>query len=275
MIKKLNNHKWLIKVILISFLFSFITFHGSLLYALSFTFFLSLIFFPGNKVVKKKVRKKYEFLSSETDFSNSLIQLIAVVIRVDNKETDSEIRYVEKSLSNHFKGERIAQMLKSIKYNLKKESIDLIGICRLIRLNFQTASKVQLMHLLIGICAADGLLTKKEDQLLKKIAIEIRLPFITYKQLLNMFRFKFEGEQQKRKSGNSTSKSRIKLAFGVLGLEPTATETEIKKTYRKLAVRHHPDKVAHLGEEMFDTANDKFILISEAYELIKQQKGFN
>ena len=236
------------------------------------TYLLSL---EGKWMNKKRKRKKYNFLSLESDFTNSLIQLIAAIIKEDKKETDSEIRYVEKALLVNFSRVRVDQLIKQIKFNVDKKELNITGICQLIRSHFDTSSKVQLMHLLVGIASADGLLTKKEEKLLKSIAVEIRLPFITYKQILSMFRFRYEGQEQKRAKKTYTSAHRLKSAFSVLGLSITADEKEIKKAYRKLAVMHHPDKVAHLGEEVQNAANDKFLVISEAYELIKKKKGFS
>lgn len=233
-----------------------------------------LLFWGDKMNNSKKTKKKYSFLSWESDFTNYLIQLIAAVIREDKKETDSELRYIETALLQHFTMKRTQKLMKQIRLNLDKKEIPIVHICKLIRANFNVSSKLQLMHLLIGIAAADGLLTKKEEQLLKNIAAEIRLPYATFKQILSMFRFRYEGQQQKKKKKTYTSLHRLKNAYSVLGLTADATEKEIKKAYRKLAVIHHPDKVAHLGPEIQAAANDKFLVISEAYELIKKKKGF-
>lgn len=63
--------------------------------------------------------------------------------------------------------------------------------------------------------------------------------------------------------------------YHVLGIEPTATEEEIKKAYRQMAVRYHPDKVAHMGEEYQKGAKEKFQKVQDAYENIKKERGIN
>lgn len=52
--------------------------------------------------------------------------------------------------------------------------------------------------------------------------------------------------------------------YDVLGVSRTASEAEIKKSYRKLAVKWHPDKNPNNQAE----ASEKFKLIAEAYEVL-------
>jgi DnaJ like chaperone protein len=59
----------------------------------------------------------------------------------------------------------------------------------------------------------------------------------------------------------------------VLGIEPSASDDEVKKAYRQMAVRYHPDKVAHMGEEYQKGAKEKFQKVQEAYENIKKARG--
>jgi DnaJ like chaperone protein len=63
--------------------------------------------------------------------------------------------------------------------------------------------------------------------------------------------------------------------YKVLGIESNATEEEIKKAYRQMAIRYHPDKVIHMGEEYQKGAKEKFQKIQEAYENIKKSKGMS
>jgi DnaJ like chaperone protein len=119
----------------------------------------------------------------------------------------------------------------------------------------QVEVRIQLLHYLFGIAKADGHVADVEIQLLNRIAVLLEIPKVDSESIKNMF----------YRDVNSDYK--------VLGIESTASEDEIKKAYRQMAVRYHPDKVAQLGEEYQKGAKEKFQKIQEAYENIKKQRG--
>ena len=60
--------------------------------------------------------------------------------------------------------------------------------------------------------------------------------------------------------------------YDILGVTRSSSAEEIKKAYRKLAIKYHPDKVASLGEEFQKGAKEKFQKVQEAYENIKKNR---
>jgi DnaJ like chaperone protein len=62
-------------------------------------------------------------------------------------------------------------------------------------------------------------------------------------------------------------------AYKVLGISPDATDDEVRKAYRSMALKHHPDKVATLGEDVRKAAEKKFQQINDAKERIFKARG--
>ncbi len=65
----------------------------------------------------------------------------------------------------------------------------------------------------------------------------------------------------------------MKDPYQVLGVSPEASEADIKKAYRKLAKKYHPDNYAN--SEFSDIANEKMKEINEAYDEILRQKAYS
>jgi len=60
--------------------------------------------------------------------------------------------------------------------------------------------------------------------------------------------------------------------YEILEVERTASEADVKKAYRRMAMKFHPDKVHHLGPEYQKDAQEKFRKINEAYEEIRKAR---
>ena len=67
----------------------------------------------------------------------------------------------------------------------------------------------------------------------------------------------------------------LEEAYKVLEITPEATNEEVRAAYRRLALKHHPDKVAALGEDIHKAANEKFQRINDAKAQIYKARGMN
>ena len=63
--------------------------------------------------------------------------------------------------------------------------------------------------------------------------------------------------------------------YRILEVSPSATDSEVKIAYRKMANKYHPDKVAHLGQKMQTIAEEKFKSVNDAYQQIKKDRNLS
>lgn len=193
-------------------------------------------------------------VTAQGDFGMSLLILIAAVMKADGKVVRSELDYVKKFFLNQFGEESAKQALQVLK-NLTKKDIPVRDICIQIKENMDYSSRLQLMHLLFNLCISDTYINKEELDLLGKIAGAMGITNNDYSSIRNMF------------------VPETDAAYKILEIEKSASDEDVKKAFRKMAMKYHPDKVIHLGEEFRKTAESKFKMVNEAYDKIKKERN--
>ncbi len=188
------------------------------------------------------------------DFVVSLIVLTAAVMRADGRVLKSELDFVKRFFVQQFGEARSVEHLGTLR-EILKQPFDLRGVCHQIRDNMEHPLRLQLLHYLFGLAAADGVVDQGEAKTIEDIASYLGISQKDFESIRSMF-------------GKGISEY-----YKILEIEENATETEIKKAYRKMAVKYHPDKVSSLGEEFQKAAREKFEKVKEAYEAIKKQKS--
>ena len=207
------------------------------------------------------------------DFGKYLMMLSSIVMKADGVTMKSELNFVKQFFSKQFGENRASVHIKNLKHYLEQD-ISLDKVCKIIDNNINQSSKLQLLHYLIGIAVSDGEMSNSEMQTLRRIAQSLRVSQQTFNSVLAMFNFRNENGGYNQKT-NTTSQGGISIenAYKVLGIDNSASESEIKKAYRKLAIKYHPDKVAQLGEEFQKGAKEKFQKVQDSYEKVKESRG--
>jgi DnaJ like chaperone protein len=197
-------------------------------------------------------RRQYQ--STPNDFGASLLVLVAAVMNADGKVLKSELEYVRRFFKKQFGTEKTQQHMLVLRELLKKE-IPLQEVCVQIKTYTTHPARLQLMHLLFGIAAVDGEVHSSELQVIKQIAAYLGIRQADYISIKAMFLKEVDGD------------------YKILEINKNATNEEVKKAYRKMAVKFHPDKVSHMGEEYKESATQKFQKMKDAYENVKKQRG--
>ena len=171
-----------------------------------------------------------------------------------NKTNANWILYVNNLLACTEKNAPIMRLSCLRKSTSKKFSTR--QVCLQIRQMMDHPSRLQLIHFLFGIAKADGLVTEDEVSQIHTIAGYLGIGLSDFESIKAMF-------------FNSSDN-----AYKILEIDKTATNDEIKKAYRTMAKKYHPDKVIHLGKEHQKGAEEKFRQVQAAYERFQKERGF-
>lgn len=228
-----------------------------------------------------KIEGKRKQQTQRGDFSAALIVVSAAVMKADGKILKSELDFVKKYFLKNF-GEEVTREKIKILGEVLKQEIPIDDVTKQIRYHMRIAEKRLLLQYIFGIAASDGEIHSSELRMLERISNGIGINSFEFKSMQAMFTQQYNQYQQQYGSSYQ-QKNRYKKQAGpslstcykILGVDSTISDVNLKKSYRKLAIKHHPDKVAHLGEDHVQAAEDKFQKIQEAYDEIKDKRGLN
>ncbi|MBU2926881.1 TerB family tellurite resistance protein [Winogradskyella psychrotolerans] len=189
------------------------------------------------------------------DFEVSLLILASIVIKADGKQDQRELDFVRQQFTNMYGKDRANKAFELFK-RITKQNISTRQVCLQIRQMMDHASRLQLLHFLFGIAKADGLVTEDELRQIYTITGYLGISNRDFESIKAMFY-------------NSSDNS-----YKILEIDKSVSDAEVKKAYRSMAKKYHPDRVGHLGKEHREGAEAKFRQVQEAYEHIQKERGF-
>ena len=205
-------------------------------------------------------------VGQRNSFLFSMLVMASYIIRADGKVMHSEMECVRSFLRSNF-GEQAVTEGNQILLNLfeerkRMEQTDKMAFRNMIydcgaqiAANMSYEQRLQLLNFLVMIAKSDGNVCDAEIQALREVAAAMQMSTDEIDSMLNL-------------TGDS-----LEDAYKVLEVSPTATDQEVRAAYRKLVLKHHPDKVAALGEDIRKAAEVKMQQINAAKERIYAARG--
>lgn len=189
------------------------------------------------------------------DFIVSLLVLFGAVMKADKQMLKSELDYVKEFLSKQFSRAQVKNFMILFK-DITKQDYPLRDVCRQITRSMDHPSRLELIHILFELSQADGKIHPEEIKVIKTICRYLNININDFNSIQAMF-------------------VRDTLSdYKILGINKTATDNDIKKAFRTMATKYHPDKVGHLGDELRVLAEEKFKAVNDAYQNIKKERSF-
>ncbi len=193
--------------------------------------------------------------TSSGDFEVSLLILAAVVIKTDGKTDERELNFVRQSFISMYGEKRANHAFKLFKGIIKNNNVSTRQVCIQIRENMNHATRLQLMHFLFGVAKADGNVTEAELNKIHTISGYLYINQNDFNSIKAMFY------------------DEVDSSYKILEINKSATDDEVKKAYRKMVKKYHPDKLRGLGAEHIKGAEEKFRQVQKAYEQIQKERG--
>jgi len=196
-------------------------------------------------------------------FLLTLLALSAYIIKADGRIMHSEMELVRAFLRDNF-GEQASKQGNDILlklFEVEKQQgrnafrDNILKACNEASRHLDYAGRLQLLDFLVLIAKADGKVDTAEIAALKELAQWMLISVDEVDSMLHL--------------GGTCADDDYK----VLGVSPEATDEELKKAYRRLALEHHPDRVAKLGDDVRRAAEKKFQEINAAKERIWKARG--
>jgi len=205
-------------------------------------------YYVGKNLFASKVDNK-------TAFEISLLILSSVVIKADGKVLKSELDYVKKFFTNTFGAKKSNEYFRMFNdLNKQDYSSKLRQVCLQLNSHINHSSRLEIIHFLFGVAASDNDIHLKEVETIKRIATYMNINPYDFESIQSMFL---------AKDGISSEQH-----YTILGITKDATDIQVKKAYRKMAVKYHPDKLQGVSEDIKKLAEEKFLKVKESYEQI-------
>lgn len=192
---------------------------------------------------------------SPRDFELNLLSLCSLIIKADGQVNQQELEYVRQYFLSTYGKERANAIFRTFNEVIKKREISAQRICAYMEQRTRYEVRLQLLHFLFGIAQADGQLSPAEIAKLREIAGYLRIGRNDFESIMAMF---------VRSADN---------AYKILEIDKTATDEEVKKAYRTMAKKYHPDRVVTENEAIRKGAEEKFKEVQKAYETIQKERG--
>ena len=213
-------------------------------------------FFSNFKIreIRSGVTDTFGNTEEKRDFNVTLLVLTAAVMKADGNVRKSELDYVKRFFLQNFGQERAESYIKMLREILQKD-YNLREVSQQVGHYMEYSSRLQLLHYMFGIANADGVISQEELNVINLISDYMGISNSDFASVKAMFIRETDS------------------AYKILGVDPNASDEEVKKAYREMAKKNHPDLVSNLGDEVRQAAEKKFQEINAAYETIKKQRG--
>lgn len=195
------------------------------------------------------------FSSQPNKLQINLLALSATVIKADGKVKAEELNFVRNFFIANYGSQQASKIFEIFNEQIKSKVQSIIELSEIFVDNTPYETRLQVIHFLFGVADADGSISQSELSKINQIGTAFNIRVSDFESIKAMF---FEDTDS---------------AYRILEISPTASDTEIKKAYRNMAKKYHPDKLQSKDPALVKGAQEKFQEVQKAYEKIQKERG--
>ena len=185
----------------------------------------------------------------------NLLALAATVIKADGTVKQQELQFVRNFFITNYGTQMASTIFEKFNEEVKKERQNIPELTQIFNQRAPYETRLQILHFLFGVANADGSISKTELIKVEQIAAALGIRPSDMESIKAMF----------VKATDS--------AYKILEISSSASDDEVKKAYRTMAKKYHPDKLQSKDPALIKGAQEKFLKVQEAYEAIQKERG--
>lgn len=218
------------------------------------------------------------FTGGATTVGNArpLLILFAAIMKADGRIMRTELLYVSNALKKLYPPTQVPALIDELK-EILHQNLSIEEACDEIAMQYSLQSRISILYMLVGLAQADGTVDSQERYLLYQIAARFNINATYVDAFLRGNSSYSYNSSSSYNSQNGYYPPRgsqnLSDPYKVLGIEPTATNAQVKAAYRKLVNIWHPDRFQNKSEAEINQATEKFKEIQAAYEVIQNARA--
>ena len=185
----------------------------------------------------------------------NLLALAATVIKADGSVKQQELQFVRNFFITNYGSQMASTIFEKFNEEVKKEKQNIPELTQIFNQRAPYETRLQILHFLFGVANADGSISKTELIKVEQIAAALGIRPSDMESIKAMF----------VKATDS--------AYKILEISSSVTDAEVKKAFRTMAKKYHPDKLQSKDPALIKGAQEKFQKVQEAYEAIQKERG--
>ena len=188
-------------------------------------------------------------------FQLNLLALAATIIKADGIVKKQELQFVRNFFISNYGPQKASTIFEKFNEEIKKDKQNISDLTEIFIKQAQYETRLQILHFLFGVANADGVVSQTELTKVEQISAALGIRQSDMQSIKAMFI------------------KDIDNAYTILEIISSATDDEVKKAYRTMAKKYHPDKLRSKDPALIKGAKEKFQNVQEAYEVIQKERN--